>query len=54
MLKYVLTVGAAESTGNPVLGFLMLVGIIWFVAWICTPEKPKYRVERTTSVRRVK
>ncbi|MEM9409503.1 MAG: hypothetical protein AAGA30_00150 [Planctomycetota bacterium] len=36
MMSYFL---AQADTGNAILGFLMIIGIIWFVAALCTPKQ---------------
>ena len=44
---------AAESSdgGNALLGFVMIIGIIWFVAYLCTPKNRGWNIHhegRTT------
>ena len=51
MLKYALTMGAAESSGNPVVGFLVIVGVA-FLVWACTRKKPGIRVTETVTIQR--
>jgi len=44
----------AETQGNPILGFLILGGVIWFCVAVFGKQKAKYLVTNSTSVRKVK
>lgn len=44
---------AAANAGGSIVGFLVIVGFIWFLIAIFS-KKPKYLVTQSTSVKKVK
>jgi len=44
----------AETGGNPILGFLVLGGIVWLLVAVFSKKKSKYLVTNSTSVRKLK